>query len=91
MKGVNLRVRSVPLGVDGRQVPALLDGEVEAAGVDGVDHPELDFASDRDGAVAAALLRVDAQHRFGARLKNNQGYLISWLLLIVEHWSKLIS
>ena len=71
LKHVNLRVGSIPLSVDGGQVPALLDGQVEAAGVDGVHHPELYLAPDGHGAVSTAFLWVDAQHGLRTRLKNS--------------------
>jgi len=40
--------------------------------VNGVDHAELDLAPDGHSAVAAALLRVDAQHGLRSRLKNKK-------------------
>lgn len=64
-----LRVRSVPLGVDRSQVSALLHRHVEAAGAEAVEDGKVDLASDADGAVAAALLGVDAGHGFGPLLQ----------------------
>ena len=66
---IDLRVGSVPLGVDGGEVPALLDGDLEAARVEAVEHAELDVAADVDGAVAAALQRVHRRHGLGTGLK----------------------
>ena len=68
----DLRVGSVPLGVDGGEVPALLHRDLEAAGVEAVQHAELDVAAHVDGAVAAALLGVHRSHRLGAGLKKRQ-------------------
>ena len=68
-KNDNLRVWSVSLAVDSREISALFDSQVQAAGVKAVDHRELHLAPDRHRAVPTAFLRVDAQHRFGTRLK----------------------
>ena len=84
-KGTYLRVRSVPLGVDGGEVPALLDGDLEAARAEAVEHAELDVAADVDGAVAAALLRVHRRHRLGTGLKTVNTCMIRLLFVLNLH------
>ena len=61
----HLRVRSVPLGVDGREFPTLFDVDVETAGHHVVDEAELELALDGDGAVPPLALAVHAGHGLG--------------------------
>ena len=71
----DLRVRSVPLGVDWGEFPTLLDVDVETAGDEVVDEAELQLALDGDGAVPALALAVDAGHglRPGAQAGERPG------------------
>ena len=74
------RVRSVPLGVHGCQLPALLDVDVEAAGHHVVDEPELQLALDGDGAVAALALAVHAGHGLRPGAQAGEGPRLHHLL-----------
>ena len=79
------RVRSVPLGVHGCQLPALLDVDVEAAGHHVVDEPELQLALDGDGAVAALALAVHAGHGLGPVAQAGEGARLHHLVAGAHH------
>ena len=71
-----LRVGSVPFGVDGGEISALLDGQLEAGGVWTVEHSEFDFTADDDRAVATAILTVHRRHGLGSGLEKKKRKII---------------
>ena len=61
---LDVGVRAVPLEVNGGQVPALLDADVQAAAAEAVDEAKLDLTANRHRPVATFALAVHGGHRF---------------------------
>ncbi len=63
------RIGSVALGVDGREVSALLDPELQAPGGEAVQDPKLHVTPDHHGPVTPAVLGINASHGLRTRLQ----------------------
>ena len=55
---LDVGIRPVPLEVNGGQVPALLDADVQAAAAEAVDEAKLDLTANRHRPVATLALAV---------------------------------
>lgn len=65
----NVRIGSVALGVDGRQIAALLDQDFEGARFVIVLQSEFDLSFYGDRAFTAEGARINAGHRIGTQLQ----------------------
>ena len=61
---LDVGIRPVPLEVNGGQVPALLDADVQAAAAEAVDEAKLDLTANGHRPVATLALAVHRGHRF---------------------------